>query len=114
METRSQSQSGKHESNMVDKHGENHSTGKLALIKDQNLEDITTNASNQDSETHSLTGIIVSDGGVNAAPTDQHKGLVASRVEQINNTPVNSPTPTHNSKVYNKTKKKKQIKNGWS
>lgn len=108
METRSKSQSGRNESNMAEQ--ENHSTGKATLIKSttkkakyqEQHEHELDNAEADNDNDLSLNEAIQYEKGVNAE-NNAIKGLVASRIEQINNTPLNSPVAT---KSASKTKKK--------
>lgn len=120
METRSKSQSGKElnmEINMADTHAENHSTGKQTLIKtfakktgdkiNNSLTDSEKDGLLQESSTLNQQGVIAE--GDNAGE-NALKGIVASRVQQINNTPPNSPLQPLKSTSMNKSKRKPKLR----
>lgn len=112
METRSKSQSGKNEPNMAT---ENHSTGKTTLNKLNNNKKSREEKSNSDANSqlsHSEEAIENNELLNKNVQDDEStflKGLVATRIDQINNTPVNSPMPTKQ-KENTKARKKNKLK----
>lgn len=105
METRSKSQSGKKEINMA----ENQSTGKPLLVKNAKFKD--NNNSHSDSDKEICLKQNKQDASMLNEATSENagvKGMVAARIDQINNTPQNTPNPSRSKS--NRNKKRSKLK----